>query len=192
MESLVPLKQSIAIRPELIAQSTTTIRVRQHTAKLSRGNFTISTMQADEEPVSNTILSVESDFGSWSQRRLFRDALGLPLFEMSRKRAGVTWYIRLPGEEPIATIVPKVNFLKDKFDVHFRNAAANGEDTMLEVRGLNVWKTTTNVYHDGKLVMIVKLTDIAAVYLPIKRPSWEVVMTAGIDLSLVRRPSFSF
>lgn len=194
MGSLVPIKQPIAIRHEHIAQSTTAIQVKQHSASVSRGNFTVSSTPTAEEPVSKTLFSVESKFGSWSQRRLVRDASGLPLFEISRKSAGVTWYIELPGErsstgnplEPIATVVPQPNLLKDKFDVHFRNAAANEEDTILEVRGQNIWKTTTHVYHEGKLVMIIKLVDVAAVYLPIKRPSWEVVVTAGIDLSLVR------
>lgn len=93
---------------------------------------------------------------------------------MSRKKTRVTWYLHLPGEssspenasEPIATVVPKLSVLKDKFDVHLQNAAANGEETILVVRGQNVWKSKTNVYHHGKLVMAVKLTDVAAVYLP--------------------------
>lgn len=192
MESLTPTKQPIAIRPEHVASSTTTIQVKQHSASWSSGNFTISSTPTAEEPLLTKLFTVDGDVASWSQRRHFCDASGLPLFEISRKKAGVTWYIHLPGEssskgnEPIATVVPQWSALKDKFDVHLRNAAANGEEIILEVRGQNIWKSKTNVYHRGNLVMIVKLTDIAAVYLPVKRPSWEVVVAEGIDLSLVR------
>ncbi|KAJ5952482.1 uncharacterized protein N7479_010895 [Penicillium vulpinum] len=192
MEPLTPTKQPIAIRPEHVASSTTKIKVKQHSASWSSGNFTVSSTPTAEEPLLKKLFTVEGEIASWSQRRHFRDASGLPLFEISRKKAGVTWYLHLPGEssskgensEPIATIVPKWSALKDKFDVHLRNAAANGEETILEVRGQNVWKSKTNVYHRGKLVMIVKLTDVAAVYLPGKRPSWEVVVAEGMDLSL--------
>ncbi|KAJ5497051.1 hypothetical protein N7463_009038 [Penicillium fimorum] len=192
MESLTPTKQPIAIRPEHVASSTTTIQVKQHSASWSSGNFTISSTPTAEEPLLNKLFSVDGDFASFSQRRHFCDASGLPLFEISRKKVGVTWYLHLPGESsskgsssgPIATIVPKWSALKDKFDVHLRNVAANGDETILEVRGQNVWKTKTHVTHRGKLVMVVKLTDVAAVYLPGKRPSWEVVVAEGMDLSL--------
>ncbi|CAI7587676.1 unnamed protein product [Penicillium viridicatum] len=191
MESLARTKQPIAICPEYVASSTTTIQVKQHSASWSSGNFTISSTPTAEEPLLNKLFSVEGEIASWSQRRHFRDASGLPLFDISREKVGVRWYLHPPGEsskgtasEPIATVVPKWSALKDKFDVHLRNAAANGEETILEVRGQNVWKSKTNVYHRGNLVMIVKLTNIAAVYLPIKRPSWEAVVAEGMDLSL--------
>ncbi|CAG8151017.1 unnamed protein product [Penicillium salamii] len=198
MESLTPTKQPISIRPEHIASSTTTIQVKQHSASWSSGKFTISSTPTAEDPLFSKLFSVDGDVASLSQRRHFCDASGLPLFEISRKKVGVTWYLHLPGEssskasssEPIATVVPKWSALKDKFDVHLRNASVNGEETVLEVRGQNVWKTKTHVTHRGKLVMVVKLTDVAAVYLPGKRPSWEVVVAEGMDLSLVRWPIF--
>lgn len=194
MEPLAPIKKPIAIRPEHVASSTTTIQVKQHSVGWSSGNFTISSTPTAEEPLLNKLFSVDGDIASWSQRRHFCDASGLPLFDISRKKAGVTWYIHRPSEssskeatsKPIATVVPQWSALKDKFDVHLQNAAANGEETILEVRGQNIWKTKTNVYHGGNLVMVVKLIDIAAVYLPVKRPSWEVVVAEGMDLSLVR------
>lgn len=112
----------------------------------------------------------------------------------------VMWHLYLPGgssssskekgkrkaSEPIATIVPKYSALKDKFDVHFRNAAADGQEAVLVVRGQNVWKSRTHVYYRGHLVMVVKLKDMVAAYLPLKRPSWEAVVAEGMDLSLVR------
>ncbi|KAJ5508690.1 hypothetical protein N7527_010833 [Penicillium freii] len=191
MESPTRTKQPIAICPEYVASSTTTIQVKQHSASWSSGNFTISSTPTAEEPLLNKLFSVDGEIASWSQRRHFRDASGLPLFDISREKVGVRWYLHLPGEsskgtasEPTATVVPKWSALKDKFDVHLRNAAANGEETILEVRGQNIWKSKTNVYHRGNLVMIVKLTNIAAVYLPVKRPSWEAVVAEGMDLSL--------
>lgn len=199
MESLTPLKQSLAIRPEHVVPSTTTIRVKQHSASLSSSNFTITGAPTPESPEGAKLFAVDGDFASWSQRRRFCDASGLPLFEISRKDLGVTFYLHLPGEggrkkggssgkdesERIATIVPKYSALKDKFDVHFRNVAADGEETVLEVRGQNIWKSKTHVYHRGHLVMVVKLTDMVSVYIPGKRPSWEVVVAEGMDLSLV-------
>lgn len=193
MASIAPTKEPIAVRPEFVASKTTSIQVKQHSASWSSGNFTVSSTPTAEDPNSKELFVVDGDLASWSQRRHFRDASGLPLFEISRKKLGVTWYLHLPGKsnnkenifEPIATIVPKWSALKDKFDVHIRNAALNGERTTLAVRGQNVWKSRTNVYHDDRLVMTVKLTDRVAVYLPGKRPSWEVVVAAGMDLSLV-------
>lgn len=201
MESLTPLKQPLAIRPEHVVPSTTTIRVKQHSASWSSSNFTITAQPTPESPEPAKLFAVDGDFASWSQRRRFCDASGLPLFEISRKDLGVTYYLHLPGEgkrkgsdndesERIATIVPKYSALKDKFDVHFRNAAADGEETVLEVRGQNIWKSKTHVYHRGHLVMVVKLTDMVSVYIPGKRPSWEVVVAEGMDLSLVRYDTF--
>ncbi|KAL4780811.1 tubby C-terminal-like domain-containing protein [Aspergillus varians] len=192
---LLTLKQPIAIRPEHVASSPTTIQVKQHSASWSSGNFTVSSIPTAEEPLSKKLFGVDGDFASWSQRRHFCDASGLPLFEISRKKTGVTWYLHLPGEsssssskasasEPIATVVPKWSALKDKFDVRFQNAAANREETVLAVRGQDIWKSKTNVYYHGNLVMTVKVTDRVAVYLPGKRPSWEVVVAEGMDLSL--------
>lgn len=212
MESLTPLKQPIAIRPEHVVSSTTTIRVKQHSASWSSSNFTITAQPTPATPEPAKLFAVDGDFASWSQRRRFCDASGLPLFEISRKDLGVTYYLHLPGEGKrrqggstsgsgsrkeeesgrIATIVPKYSALKDKFDVHFRNAAADGEETVLEVRGQNIWKSKTHVYHRGHLVMVVRLTDMVSVYIPGKRPSWEVVVAEGMDLSLVRQTLFSY
>lgn len=206
MESLTPIKQPLAIRPEHVASATTTIRVKQHSASWSSGNFTISSTPTAESPEPTKLFAVDADFASWSQRRRFCDASGLPLFEISRKKMGVTWYLDLPGEssssskgkgkgkasEPIATVVPKYSALKDKFDVHFRNAAADGEEAILVVRGQDIWKYRTHIYYRGHLVMVVKLTDMVAAYLPLKRPFWEAVVAEGMDLSLVRWPGFSF
>ncbi|PLB48742.1 hypothetical protein P170DRAFT_436481 [Aspergillus steynii IBT 23096] len=164
--------------------------VKQHTKTWTGGDFTISTRSEEDSSVLETLFTVDGEVASFSQRRHVRDASGLPIFEIRRKRAGVTWFVHLPGDsdsedaKPLATIAPRLHPLKDKFDVHFKNASANGEDTVLEVRGQDIWKYRTNVYHNGTLVMVAKLTDMVSVYLPIKRPKWDLEVAEGFDLSL--------
>lgn len=126
-----------------------------------------------------------------SQRRYIQDASGLPLFEIAHKRLGVTWFVHLPGgkentsSSPIATIVPQWHALKDKFDVYLNNAAAGGEETILEVRGQDIFKSKTHVYYKGALVTVIKLKDMVSVYIPGKGPTWELEVGEGMDLSLV-------
>ncbi|KAI2790736.1 hypothetical protein POX_c03584 [Penicillium oxalicum] len=183
----VTLKKPIAIRSEHVAPRLTTVRLKQHSKSWSGGDFTISTRPSDDSSATK-LFSVDGDFASLSQKRHFRDASGLPLFELRRKKSGVTWFVHLPGAhsdaEPIAAIAPKFSAFKDKFDVHFQNVAAGGEDATLEVRGQDIWKVKTHVYHHGELVMIAKLVDVLSVYVPGKRPEWELTVSEGMDLSL--------
>ncbi|KAL4992183.1 hypothetical protein BDW68DRAFT_173500 [Aspergillus falconensis] len=153
MDSLIPLKQPIAIRPE-------------HIAPPIRNN-----------PQPTPLFAADGDFASWTQRRPFWDASSFPLFEVARKKLGMTWYLHLPWghqgqsrgsgstDESTATVAPQHSTLKDKSDVHFRNAApsAGGEEVVLAVRGHYVWKTQNHVYHRGKLVTVDKLTGTGKV-----------------------------
>ncbi|KAI9039892.1 uncharacterized protein KD926_008993 [Aspergillus affinis] len=187
--TLAMLKQPLSIRPDHVASRPTSLVVKQHTKALKAGDFTVST-RSDHSSDLETLFTVDGEVASLSQRRHVRDASGLPLFEIRRKRMGVTWFVHLPGDsdseeaKPIATIAPRLHALKDKFDVHFKNASGNGEDVVLEVRGQDIWKYKTHVYYNGSLVMVVKLTDMVSVYLPIKRPKWELEVAEGFDLSL--------
>ncbi|KAA8646789.1 hypothetical protein EYZ11_009959 [Aspergillus tanneri] len=186
------LKQPIALRTEYLAPNTTTIRVKQHSKSWSAGDFTVSTVPTANSP-AQTLFTVDGDFASVSQRRRVQDATGLPLFEISRKRLGVTWFVHLPGgrekddPRPIATIVPQWHALKDKFDVHFKNAARGGVghgEIILNVRGQDIWKSRAHVYHGDVLVMTSKLKDMVSVYIPGKGPEWEIEVAEGMDLSL--------
>ncbi|KAL4922572.1 tubby C-terminal-like domain-containing protein [Aspergillus aurantiobrunneus] len=199
METPPPLKHPLALRPEYAASSTTVIKVDQHSASWSSGNFTITDHQT-----AATLFKVSGEFASFTQRRHFRDASGLPLFELSREKMGMKWYLHLPGEKsrkvkekespfaspaatkPIATFVPKYSAFKDKFDMHARNAASDtdAEEITLAIRGQNAWKSRTHVYHRGHLVMTVQMTNLVAPYIPGKRPTWEAVVAEGMDLSL--------
>ncbi|KAB8211125.1 tubby C-terminal-like domain-containing protein [Aspergillus parasiticus] len=188
--ALTPLKQPIALRTEYITSRPTTIRVKQHSNSWSGGDFTITKCPTDDPPLAEKLFIVDGDFKSMSQRRRFQDASGLPLFEISHKRLGVTWFVHLPGDResnsssPIATIVPQWHALKDKFDVHLHNAAADGEETVLEVRGQDIFKSKTHVYYKGALITAIKLKDLVSVYIPGKGPTWELEVAEWVDLSL--------
>jgi hypothetical protein len=186
--TLDTLEQPIGLRPDLVAAQTRRIRVKQH-AGFGPSDFTV-TGNNDSEPESSLtkLFSVDGHVASWQQRRNFRDGSGLPLFEVARKKAGVTWFVHLPGDdgEPIATITPRFHALKDKFDVYFNNAAGNGEKVQLEVRGQDIWKLRTNVYFGERMVMTCKRTDKMSVYVPGKSIEWDVDVGQGMDMSIVR------
>lgn len=187
---LTMLKQPITIRPEHVASCTTTLRLKSKSR--IGGDYIVSTVAPDGSGSSTTsgsteLFIVDGNVTSWSQRRYFRDASGLPLFDLHRKSSGVTWFVQMPGgsSEPIATLAPRWSTLKDKCDVYVANASANGEEAMLEVRGQDVWKKRTHVYANGALVMRAKMANMASVYIPGKRLEWEFEVSEGLDISLV-------
>lgn len=197
---LTALKQPIAIRKEHIVDKSTTFRVQQHGKGLSSGKFTVFDPEtaAGEDDVPSTkgasaekrppqkLMHVDGKYVSLEERRAFCDASGLPLFDVSHRAAGVTWYVELPGGNgtPIARIEPRFSMLKDELDVHVKNAAANGEGVTLRARGQDIWKQRTNVYLDDKVVMTAKRTDKLSVYVPGKKLEWAVDIAAGMDISL--------
>lgn len=193
--SVSNLKQPIALRSEYTVSDPTSIRVKQHSLSLSGGEFTVFKCEPDQSPGledSPELLSVTGKVASFHQRRHFQDPSGLPLFELSNKSLGGTRFVNLPGgggagSDPIAIFTPRFDWHKDKFDLYVKNAAANGEEALLEVRGQDVYKLRTNVWANGALVMTVKRTDRYAPYIPLKRPEWQVDVGAGMDLSLVSR-----
>lgn len=124
---------------------------------------------------------------SWSQRGIFRDSSGNPLFELYRKPMSTKWLINPDGGsvKPMVTFTPRMNWLKDKVGVLISNASSGGKDVQLEIRGQDVWKVGTFLYAGGALVMRVRRTDKLAVYVPGIRPQWEAQVAKGLDLSLV-------
>ncbi|BCR87836.1 uncharacterized protein ACHE_40400S [Aspergillus chevalieri] len=185
---LALLKQPVALRPEHIASAPTTLRIKH--ANRTGVDYKVTTVapeaSSSKDSESTVLFTVDGEFASWSQRRVFRDANGLPLFNLRRKSTGVTFFIEIPGDEdrPLATFAPRSSVLKDKCDIYLANAAADGEEVMLEVRGQDIWKRWTHVYFNGALVMRTKLADMVAVYVPGKRISWEAEVAEGMDLSL--------
>jgi uncharacterized protein YxjI len=197
MTTLEPLKQPIAIRPELIATAPTTLIVHPHSISFSGSDFTISYLENAPQPSSSSssqaaqpikIFFVDGKTLSWSNTMSFIDASGLPIFELHRKKAGVTWFVSLPNtnDKSIATIAPQGHLLKDKFDVYIGNVVDGGKEVKLEVRGNDIWKYRTSVFLGGALVMTIKVKRYYLVYVGMgKRPEWEVNIAQGFDLSLV-------
>ena len=194
MSELTILKQPIALRQEHIATKTTALRLKC-TSRVG-GDYAVSAVptghsSSSDPSESDLLFKIDGNITSWSQRRFFRDASGLPLFELYRKSAGVTWFVGIPGgksEQPLATLAPRWNMLKDKCDMYVANAAAGGDEAVLAVRGQDVWKRWTHVYADDNnnaMVMRVKLANIMAVYLPGKLITWDIEVAEGMDLSLV-------
>ncbi|KAK8203146.1 hypothetical protein M8818_005371 [Zalaria obscura] len=196
---LTALKHPISLRPEHVAPEQTRLRIKQHSKSWSGGDFTIfaasssdaSTSGSSSSPLTDgaKLFTVDGKVTSWSQRTSMRDATGLPLFEMYRKKAGVTWYVGLPGsadrDEAVVKMMPRFSLLKDKVDVVVSNAADGGSEVLLEVRGQDVWKLNTFVFFEGALVMRLRRTDKMSVYVPGKSMEWEVDVAQGMDLSLV-------
>lgn len=189
--TLTSPKHPIAVRLDQIASKSTTLRVNHHSLSWSGGDFTISEWNNTKGTPSEVtpLFTVSGKVASFTHRHQFLDQTGLPLFDINRKAAGVTWYVRLPDEdsshEPIATIAPRWSYFKDKFDVYISNAAMNGEETLIEARGQDIWKLRTNFYANGSLVMTSKRTDKLMAYIPGKRPEWKVDVAKGMDLALV-------
>ncbi|RJE24631.1 hypothetical protein PHISCL_03055 [Aspergillus sclerotialis] len=154
----------------------------------TRGDFTISTFPTEPGEVESSLFTIDGELMSLSHRRRFCDASGLPLFDLCRNKTGVTWFARLPGapdnSEPIAIVAPRFYPLKDKIDVYVRNAAANGEEEVLQVRGLDVWKIKTHVYLNGNLAMVIERKTKLGIYVG-KGPEWIVQVAQGLDLLLV-------
>ncbi|RDW86509.1 uncharacterized protein DSM5745_03151 [Aspergillus mulundensis] len=150
---------------------------------LSSGNFTIPRINAFDEVELTALFTVTSTFASWTQRRTFLDALGLPF--LNRKT-----------EQPIATILPKrrSGTGEDKFDVHLHLRgdaadAAEEREPVFEVRGQDAFKLSTHMFHrkTGKCVMSVRFEkrSIFAGYVVLfRRPEWEVIAAEGMDVLL--------
>lgn len=176
---LTPPKQPIGIRPELIVDKPTTFQFQQQGKAKSSGKFIAfrsdeadtllaeksggSSKQAERE----TLLSVDGDYMPRDGRRSFRDASGLPLFDIRHEKSGEAWAIVLPdgdgagndADAPIARIKPRSSSLKDILEVDVQNAAADGEQVTLLVLGQDIWKQRTNVYLGEKVIMTTKRTE---------------------------------
>lgn len=188
---LKALEHPVANNSDYLRSSPATVWVKQHAKSWSAGDFTIA---ADRDGLSKSakdgelLFSVQSKWASWSQKRDFTDASGNPLFQLYRESKGRTWFAEMAGPMralPFAKLKPLPCALKDKVDVHVLNQAKEGGEVVLQVRGQDVWKRNTMVYLNDSVVMTVRRTDYLSVYVPWKRPEWEVKVATGLDLSLV-------
>ncbi|KAI9933203.1 hypothetical protein ASPWEDRAFT_174362 [Aspergillus wentii DTO 134E9] len=184
---LLNLQQAIAIHPQHVPSEATTIYIKHHSRSASRGDFTVSTCPHKLTTPETKLFSMASILASWRQRRSVRDASDQPLYDLRREATGVTWSAYLPGQEehPVVTIAPRLSWLKDKMDVYVKNAAGDGQEVLLEVRGQDVWKIMTHVFVDGALVMVIRRLDFMSAYIPVKGFEWKIEVAGGLDLSLV-------
>ncbi|KAJ3492671.1 hypothetical protein NLG97_g5232 [Lecanicillium saksenae] len=184
---------------EHVVDENTTFLVRQHSfggKGASKPKFTIESLPGDEcledktdvleKQPSTATMSVDAKYVSVEDRHEFRDATGLPLFDLYHKTTSVTWLIEVPGGngEPIAVITPHPSMFKDRLDVQVKNAADGGEEVMLHVEGQDIWKLRVNVYRGDEVVMTVKRTDKISPYLMSSKLSWVVDVASGMDVSL--------
>lgn len=187
----IELKQPIAIRTEHVVPCPTTIRIRRRITPAlmaTGGDFTVWTCsnshELDKAQEESKLFSVDSEYAlPFSQRRHFRDTSGLPVFSISLKQGGATWFVHLPGanstSEPMAILAPRWDLFTNKMHVYVMNSADNGTEVKLEVRGqVMFWKFTTEVYLNGALVMSAKVKDI-------RHLEWVVKVARGFDVSLV-------
>lgn len=124
-------QQPIAIRKEHLTPSRTIINIKQRDNSWLGRNFTIRDAYA-----GSTLFTVEGKSFSNSQRREFRDASGLPLFELRRRYFTLTysWELILPGGRRFGGSSDEDKILssrlrwswwtRDKLDVTLRAVAA--------------------------------------------------------------------
>ena len=197
LPELSPLKQPIALRPELVAAEHTRLLIRQEGKAASSTKFTIFSAEegapADDSGGSTTekhppatLLTVDGKYSSAEERRTLYDASSLPLFDLYHSPRGTTWHFEVPGgnSPSVAFLEPQNSRTKDDYKLQLRNAAANGQDTVLHVKGQDSWKLRTNVYLADEVVMTTKRLDMLSVYLPGKRVEWIVDVAQGMDVSI--------
>ena len=180
----------IAIRNEHVASRPSFLRIQQHGKAFHSGYFTI--FRAGEQAAASstattegsTFISVDGKYGTQNEKRTFRDAFGLTLFDVYHKPGGVTWFIELPDGTAVARLMPRSSLFKDKLDIEVKNAANNGVEVTLNVRGQDIWKQRTNVYFGDAAVMTAKRTDKLSTYLPRRKAEWTVEVAQGMDISL--------
>jgi len=198
-------KHPVAIRTEHIVDHHTTFRVQQHGKAQQSAKYTVFSPE-DEYPSGpdevtvlsekaqqeklkgqpRPCISVDGKYMARDGRHCFFDASGLPLFDLFHKPMGVTWHVEVPGGSgtPIARGIRRYSVMKDRVDFVVKNAAAEGEELTLHVRGQDIWKLRTNVYLGDKVVMTAKRTEKMSTYVPGMKIEWLVEIAAGMDMSL--------
>ncbi|GAB7330271.1 hypothetical protein MBLNU13_g01920t1 [Cladosporium sp. NU13] len=73
---------------------------------------------------------------------------------------------------------------KDKVDVYVRDAARENEETKLEIRGQDIWKRNTLVYHGSDLVMQLHFLKYITSFVPFSANQWDVAVAQGFEFSL--------
>ncbi|KAL4894479.1 hypothetical protein BDV59DRAFT_207094 [Aspergillus ambiguus] len=204
--ALKPPPRPIAIRPEYIASTETTITVTNRAEPWHSLDYSV-------EHEGTSILTVCGQPWSLGQRKVFHDRTGLPLFELQNQ-----WYnssamsLTLPGdtEREILSAKLRVAVHSPSAVVTFANAlrhtgrspgAKETPDTSDEIDTPHFVKIELHrldldnivqvvVLEDCRVACIHRVTDRGALvegqWPPFRfRPKWRVTIACGMDISLV-------
>lgn len=197
-----PLKspdRPIALRQDYITDSKTTLVLSPQGDAQSAAAYKVK--DQDERTVF-TASGWKYNNGSC---REFRDATGLPLFELHRKISlRSTWYITLPGDDrgvTLATGTPRFAPAFGNFNITLSNAAARDTKSMAEK------ELTLEIERHGRVLQSFDVVDgesrIADVCESVRhndrlaltagarrghRPALDIVITPGVDMALVSVP----
>jgi len=186
--NLTTLKQPLAIRTDCITPHPTTLHVK-HDLSWSNGNYTAT--KAD----GSVLLSCDGKSWSNSMRKQFKDASGLPLFDLriSWFSMAKAWRLELPGDggQMVMAVRPRLSLGKLKLDCTFTNAASDddgeGQEVTLEVRGQNLQNVVTDITCGEKKVASVRrvFEDGKRGALWMFKQEYEVDVAGGMDMALV-------
>ncbi|KAF7160510.1 hypothetical protein CNMCM6106_007965 [Aspergillus hiratsukae] len=190
----------IALRQEYITDTKTTLVLSP------QGDAQSATAYKVKDQDGRTLFTASGWKYNSGSCREFRDASGLPLFELHRKISLKTaWYITLPGGDgevdvPLATGAPRLAPAFGNFSISLRNTAAAASETNSEADH----QLTLVVERHGRVLQSFDVIDgdrkVAEVCESIRhndklalnpssrrghRPALDVVIAPGVDMSLV-------
>ena len=180
---LQPLKEPIGLRTESIVSQRSILLVTQRHS-WSGGDFTVRT------PDGVTILTSSGKLASTSGRKEFKDASGLPLFDlkMSWFSLSNSWYLELPGGQRILSVRSKWFLRRLKLEVTLRNVASRThEEVTLKVHGEDFHLGSTRVLWQERPVAVVRKKLDLLNTKPGVTSEFEVEVAAGMDQVLVSR-----
>jgi hypothetical protein len=179
---LATLGEPIYVLKDHVSQESVNLRAKHH----SKGGFTFTTSSTGGRP-SEVMFTADSKTGSPAPRRLIKDATGKGILELWRNAVGDDSYIShsTGASLPLAIVAPRATTVKDNFDVYVKTPARGNEETKLEIRGQDIWKRNTLVYHGNDLVMQMKFINYITSFVPFSGNQWDVTVAQGFDLSLV-------
>ena len=185
------LEKPIAIRAEQVCTESTSLRLKQHSSKLSSGGYTITDASGD-----NAIITAEKKSSGWNSRRSFYDASGTRLFDLNyESKATSTWTIILPDQEdkPVGTIFHRSHGPEgDYVGIRFVDDTTDQEST-LSVRAKFTLKKDAQcltskdvcVYYGDTLVVQTKMIKRYMSRIPFRDNEWDVHVAQGFDRSFV-------
>ncbi|GIJ84578.1 hypothetical protein Asppvi_003425 [Aspergillus pseudoviridinutans] len=185
----------IALRQEYVTDSKTTLVLSP------QGDAQSVTAYKAKDEDGRTIFTASGWKYNNGSCREFRDASGLPLFELHRKISlKSAWYITLPGgdrEVTLATGAPRLAPAFGNFSISLQNRAsetkseADKELTLIVERHGRVLQSFDVIDGDRKVAEVcesIRHNDKLALKPSSRRghrPALDVVISPGVDMSLV-------